>query len=380
MLTFYIFATPLCIILFAAAWLVEGDLKRKLTAWLKNKYALLFIALYLIYLGGMLYTTNTDQGWMDLQRKLSILIFPIILCAEGEMDFTKQKWFGFAFITGAALNGIICIIYACWLYFSSGVMQFRYMEFSRFLHPTYYSMYVDLAFVFMYYALTVKGKELTKIEKTFIYISAPLLLFILVLLESKMGLIVTALLVPVFLFKYFWSKHSAFKTVAMVVAVLGLLVIGISKISRFNSIGHLLSGGNKDAQSVESTQARYFVWQAAWEVIKQSPVFGYGTGDAKYALMSQYQKDNMTGAYREMLNAHNQYLQTMLAVGIPGILILLSNLFIPMFISIKKKRFVYLMFLVILCLNFLTESMLEQQAGTMFYGLLNSLLMFNFVI
>jgi len=70
----------------------------------------------------------------------------------------------------------------------------------------------------------------------------------------------------------------------------------------------------------------------------------------------------------------------MVAVGIPGILILLANLFIPMYIAIKRKQFVYLLFLLILCLNFLTESMLDQQAGTMFYGLFNSLLMFNFVI
>src|ERR1700679_2422862 len=98
------------------------------------------------------------------------------------------------------------------------------MHFSKFVHPTYYSMYIDLAFVFMYHALTTKGKELTKKEKLFIYIAAPLLLLILVLLNSKMGEIVTALLVPTLLLKYFLSKHSTFKAVATVVAVLGLLV------------------------------------------------------------------------------------------------------------------------------------------------------------
>lgn len=379
MLTFYIFATPPCIILFVIIWLLEGDLKRKLTVWLKNKYALLFVALYLIYLMGMLYTQSVKHGWMDMEIKLSIFLFPVILSSDGEMEFAKQKWFGFAFISGAVLNALICLAYASWLYFSSGIVQFRYMEFSRFLHPTYYSMYIDLAFVFMYYALAVKGKELTKKEKLFIYISFPFLLFILILLESKMGMIVTALLFPALLLKYFLSKGSTFKAIAAMIAVMGLLIIGIFKIARFNAMDKVLSGEKVNVQSVESNQARVLVWRAAGELIKNSPLIGYGTGDT-VALMQQYQKDGMTGAHCEKLNAHNQYLQTMVALGIPGILILLGNLFIPLYIAIKRKRFIYLLFLLILCLNFLTESMLDQQAGTIFYGLFNSLLMFNFAI
>ena len=379
MLAFYIFATPLCIILFVLSWLLEGDLIRKLTAWIKNKYALLFVALYLTYLAGMIYTENFSHGWMDMQIKLSILLFPIVLSSEGKMDFGKQKWFGFSFISGAVLHGVFCLLYASWLYFSQGKVQFTYMQFSRFVHPTYYSMYIDLALVFMYYGITTKSKQLVKKEKLFIYISSPFLLLVVILLESKMGQIATVLLIPAMLFKYFLSKHSTFKALAIVVAVLGLLVIGISKISRFNALGNVLSGSKVDVQSVESNQARILVWGAACEVIKSSPLIGYGTGDTA-SLMQEYQKEGMAGAHREKLNAHNQYLQTMVAVGIPGILILLANLFIPMYIAIKRKQFVYLLFLLILCLNFLTESMLDQQAGTMFYGLFNSLLMFNFVI
>jgi O-antigen ligase len=240
-------------------------------------------------------------------------------------------------------------------------------------------MYIDLAFVFMYYALTVKGKELRKTEKVFIYISTPFLLVILLLLESKMGMIITALLFPAFLLKYFLPRHSTFKAVATVVALLGLLVIGISKVSRFNALGDVLSGKNRNVESVESNQARMYVWDAACKLIKNRPLEGYGTGDT-VALMRQYQQDGMMGIYHEKLNSHNQYLQTMVAVGIPGLLILLANLFIPLVYTIKRKQFVYGMFLMILCVNFLTESMLEQQAGTMFYGLMNSLLMFNFVI
>lgn len=346
---------------------------------MKNKYALLFIALYFIYLVGMLYTQNVSHGGLDLQIKMSLFLFPIVLSSEGEMNFIKQKWFGFAFILGLVLHGVGCFIYAAWHYFSTGEAVFIYMQFSKFVHPTYYTMYIDLAFVFMYYALTTKGKELSKKEKLFIYISAVFLLVMVMLLESKMGQIVTAILIPVFLFNYFLSKKSRFKAVATVIAVVGLLVVGISKITRFHAMKDLISGKNRDVTSEESNQARFYVWQASWKVISEKPIFGYGTGDTA-TLQHQYLKDGMTGALNNKLNCHNQYLQTTIALGIPGIIILLGNLLIPFFKSIKQKRFVYMMFILILLFNFLTESMLEQQAGTMYYGLLNSLLMFNFVI
>ncbi|HXB11537.1 MAG TPA: hypothetical protein VNZ45_06100, partial [Bacteroidia bacterium] len=87
-----------------------------------------------------------------------------------------------------------------------------------------------------------------------------------------------------------------------------------------------------------------------------------------------------TGAEKERLNAHNEYLESAVELGIGGFFCLLACLLLPLYKSIKEHRFVYLMFLIIVILNFLTESMFETQGGTIFYGLFNSLLMFNFVI
>ena len=337
------------------------------------------MALYVVYLFGMLYTQSVKHGWMDLEIKLSLILFPLVLSSEPKMDFKKQKGFGFAFISGAVVHGIYCLVIATYLYFVQGKMQFTYLPFSKFVHPTYYSMYIDLAFVFMFHALTKKSSELTKKEKWYIYVCAPFLLIILLLLESKMGTLVTLLLFGIFILKYLLSRYSALKTGVAVIVIMGIAIACVFKFSRFNALNGLLNTQKVDVTAVESNQARVLVSRAATEIIKQSPIIGYGTGDT-VALMNQYKADGMIGVYHEKLNTHNQYLQIMVALGIPGILILLGNLLIPAFISIKEKRFVYAMFLLILILNFLTESMLEQQAGTMFYGLMNSLLMFNFVI
>ena len=49
---------------------------------LNNSSLLLMILLYLIYLLGMLYTTNTKVGFETIETKLSFLIFPLVFSAH----------------------------------------------------------------------------------------------------------------------------------------------------------------------------------------------------------------------------------------------------------------------------------------------------------
>jgi O-antigen ligase len=85
----------------------------------------------------------------------------------------------------------------------------------------------------------------------------------------------------------------------------------------------------------------------------------------------------MTGIFNEQLNSHNQFLQTFLALGLPGILLLLSLFVFPIINSLKTKNYILFCFLVIVFLNFLTESMLETISGVVFFAFFYSLLIAN---
>lgn len=178
-----------------------------------------------------------------------------------------------------------------------------------------------------------------------------------------------------------WITGIAIITATVLISLLTSHFILNPGPSRFQSVSNIVVHDKPvDTKSVESSQARILVWQSAWQVIRTSPVIGVGTGDVKDALVAQYAKNNYTGIMKERLNAHNEYLQVTAALGIIGLISLLSCLIVPLYISIKQKRFVYMLFILILLINFLTESILETQGGTIFYGFFNSLLMFNFVI
>ncbi len=132
-----------------------------------------------------------------------------------------------------------------------------------------------------------------------------------------------------------------------------------------------------DAKSIESTQVRYFIWQSALRAVAKSPVKGVGTGAGEDALIHQYAKDGLDGALKEKLNAHNEYLEYAVSLGVPGFIGLLLVLIGPFILGIKERRWVYSLFIMIIAVNFLTESVLERLEGTMFFGLFNGLFLFN---
>ena len=381
-LTSYIWAAPNLIFVYAGLWLLEGGIGQKLKAFYSNKYAWLFASLFLLHVVGMIYTSYAQIGWFTIQVKASLIVFPVLFASEGVMDSKKQKPFMYAFITGCICNGLICLGYAIWKYYTLHVSEFNYMQFSIFLHPSYYSMYIDMAIVFIAYLFMSKEISLITIEKIVLTFCLAFFALMIVLLQSKAGQITTALLFVAMLIALAMKKGVKWRIVMLLgIAIFG--AIAYRYISSGNSrifSAFQIASGNMDRKSPESTQVRYYVWQASMEIIHQHPIIGTGTGDADSVLQKQYVKDGDTGALEHHLNSHNEYLQIAVALGCIGVMVLLACLLLPLFKSIKERRYVYMAFIVIILINFLVESMLETQAGTMFYGLLNSLLMFNFVI
>ena len=81
--------------------------------------------------------------------------------------------------------------------------------------------------------------------------------------------------------------------------------------------------------------------------------------------------------YKKNFNAHNQFLQVLIDHGLIGFLILLFYSFFMIYSSIVKKKFIFTIFLCVIVLNFLTESILETQSGVIFFAFFNTILFFD---
>ncbi|MBL0330992.1 MAG: O-antigen ligase family protein [Bacteroidetes bacterium] len=130
--------------------------------------------------------------------------------------------------------------------------------------------------------------------------------------------------------------------------------------------------------SGHSLTQRFEFWKAAMGIIKDNLVFGVGTGDVKMAFEAQYDKMNSPLTKEWRLRSHNQYLSIGVAFGLVGLIWFLITLFYPMVLKGKTFDYLYITFLLIAVVSFLTEDTLETQAGVTFYAFFNSFFLFIF--
>jgi O-antigen ligase len=125
---------------------------------------------------------------------------------------------------------------------------------------------------------------------------------------------------------------------------------------------------------VESTAERLMTWDASVKLLKDNYRFGMGNGDVRDALSEKYFELGYEKPAMLRLNSHNQYLETFLTIGIPGFITLLIMLFAPVLFSKGPYDFLIKTFIFIIAVNFLFESMLNTQAGVIFFFFFYSLL------
>lgn len=125
-----------------------------------------------------------------------------------------------------------------------------------------------------------------------------------------------------------------------------------------------------------SLTQRFEYWKTAFNIIKEHPLIGVGTGDIEMAFNEQYDKMNSPLEKEWRLRSHNQYLSITVAFGLIGLIWFLITLIYPM---IKQKMmfdYLYITFFIVAVISFLNEDTLETQAGVTFYVFFNSFFLF----
>ncbi|MFC2101225.1 O-antigen ligase family protein [Bacteroidota bacterium] len=347
-----------------------------------RQYILLFASLYIMYLIGLLYTSNfygQEGGLFDIQVKMSLIVFPLIFATlPTHLYSDKTREFALkSFIAGCFLAILICLVIALIQYSNTGSKhEFYYTFISFFLHPSYFSMYLNVAIIILLNKIFLDKKSHTKFRKLILIFLICSFMIFNILLSSKAGIIGMLIMFAIMiLYMVIWKKMF-FKAVllllsASVFITIFLKILPFSTI-RMNTVKEAVKKEPaRERDIAESSAERILVWGVSWEIIKENFIFGVGTGDVKLEMINIYKKHDYKNAMKLRLNAHNQFLQTFIAIGLIGLLLLILNLILPLFYAFKKQDIIYVMFLILIIFNFLAESMLETQAGVVFYSFMN---------
>ena len=349
----------------------------------ENRVLLAFPLYFIVLCISLAYTTQLNEG-LDLTiRSASLLFFPLIFLFVKEDAATVKRLFDFLLV-GIVISFFVNLffgMYSCYEVISSKtiinndieetISTFLYAlkqggeymmgtEFSKMVNPNYISLYILL--VLSYY---LKNRMTTKL-KTFVFIILFLYLF---LLASRAAYLILFIMCLILIFNI---KDNSKRYTMFIMMLLGTtLFIGNSRV--FNSYNEYKNLENEEVSSTTIEKTRLLTWYSAWQLIKQSPLIGYGVGDANEVLIEKYKELNYIRNYRNRYNAHNQFLQTYLQTGFIGFSILLY-IFIQLGLRLQRSKNEFLVFIV-LTISVLFESMLVRFNGIVFLSIIMPLLL-----
>jgi len=193
------------------------------------------------------------------------------------------------------------------------------------------------------------------------------------LCSSKMGLITAILLLPltffVILYNHGYRKIIGGLVIVFIISIAVAYKIFPTPFDRMQRAFKVSSSTETlDKTDTESTAVRILIWKEAVKLIKTNILFGTTAGDANDKLAEAYEREGLTGAFSKRLNAHNQFLQTFIGTGIIGFIVLLLMTLGALVYSFMKKNYILALFSVLCIFNFLVESMLQAQAGFVFFA------------
>lgn len=347
-----------------------------------NSFSLFFVVLYLCYAVGVFWTMDQPQAFKYLENKLTFLIFPFLL------SFKKNEPFQIAIIyKGLTLSVIISFLIGlivaipCYIDQDSFPYCFLKSHLSQIIHPSYMSVYVVVALYGTY--LMMKEKSIN--ANLGIFLITVLVIYTFMLL-SLAGVLFFVLFVSVFFLIWVYKRIKLAYFLGFLIVSVGFILVGLLYAPFVKSdigdaqkmIAEFSHSPEKFIENLpeepSSAQTRLVLWTVSFEEIAKHP-FGVGTGNVDIYLSNNLiEKGNASFASKKY-NPHNQFIQTQLEIGVIGLLLLVLIIMGGIYKGIVLKSGMIFLIFSSLLFNCLFESMLQQQAGIIFYVFMFMVLM-----
>ncbi len=340
-----------------------------------NRRLLALQSVFFVTLVSATYAISVSRGFDVVSKQLSIFLFPLLfaVAAPGIAKHRSRLLLGFALGCTATIAYLFAdALYVIFYYhlplkslFSRAFINHNF-SLPIGMHATYFSMLLVIAIIYFLQELFITN---SKTDKRFMIGCLLVLLAGLMQLSSKSVLFSLFLIVntafPFFVLPK--EKRKRFFLASLSVSV--LLVLFIFSIDVFrNRYTNLLKDDLYQNTGVVVENSRADRWNAAIDLIKQSPALGTGSGSEIPLLKELYFERKMYVAYLESLNVHNQYLSFLINSGAIGLIVYLLTLFWGLRQSIKNKDALFFSFMVLVSVVSFSEDILDVNKGIFFYS------------
>ena len=343
-----------------------------------------FLIYFLLLLLSLAYTDNLQYGYKLLIKNMLFVLIPIILSSM-QVKLKKEE---LLFVLRFYVRGIVLIFFVLLFIaiaknaqegytlstiidsllnnqYSEGsykYLNYWYFTYDKFceplqIQPIYLGLYANIAIVFLlslkYYNVKFKYYKFSIIS----------VITFLILISSRWQLLITLFLLVLYLF-FFSKMRISKKIILSMFSVVAILVISYLNPVSWKRINEVFENNPDFTKNhFGGTSLRIIKWNNAIEQISKEPLLGYGIGDAKDILLEAYKKNEFYIGYYNKYNAHNQFLDTTLQIGLLGLIILCSILFYSFYHAVRKNNTILVFLSTLFFFSFITESILNRQWG-----------------
>jgi O-antigen ligase len=351
---------------FFAFFILEGQYKNK---WINlKKYYSYAIPLFALFLLAFIAAVNhpNQSIFKYLEKYWSYLIIPIAIISSSDYDGEKGKKLYVALLLGCVATLLICygnVIYEMVVgkeplhYF----LRHRHLnhEFTAIAdtHPAYLGVFIVCSTIYLLIE--------SRIKKGLKILCLVFFAFGLIQLASRIALFSFGMIL-IFFLAFKLKKHwKQIATGVVIAAICGSLLYVFSS--------EFLRDRLVNTENFEKDQ-RFSRNIVSWEIFKEYPVLGIGSGRINSERIAKYDAYGFTVASEKNYNAHNQYLEYLSLNGLLGGFIFLATIFYLLYISWKHRSALFFLVFLVFFISNLTESMLVRIKGIEFLAITVSLL------
>ena len=311
-------------------WLIRGTFKDDFNELKSNKFILAVLIFYLLHIIGLIWTEDLQWGFHIIKKETKFLLLPIFILF---VRYEHIKYYIYAFLFAMSITELLS--YGVWLEILPEFKNATVYNPTPFMSHISYNPILAFA-IYLLVASLLFNNSLNFKEKVLYSIFVLTMSINMFITGGRAGQIMYFAVIVVLLFQYFnKQKIKAFIISMIIIPTIFFMAYNSSKIFQQRvdlAINNILSY-NKN--SVNSVGARISFWINSFEIIKQHPIIGVGTGDFKkeYKIINQKNTPNMPSTE----NPHNMYILEFVQFGILGFFSILSILYTQIKIALKNN-------------------------------------------
>jgi len=397
LLCFIAFAIPLPFIystmgsaLLFIFWILQANPVDVVQQLKQRKFLWPWLLYFMLFALSYFYSENKEQSIFDLESKLSLFILPIIIGAGIMLDRPKLERIFFFFTLGVSVVAIICIVKA-------GVLWHSHHDKSVFFYHNLVEGFEANAVYMAWYCLFSITILLFLPWKTFYIGRWKALKILTILLQILFFVLLSARMLTVLFFivlipAYFGKAITRLPRSRIILALTTLFILLIAIFGTKNPLRdrfanifdanyklvYLNDYSNIPEGNFNNLTLRLFFWRIGIENMNEHHLWltGTGNGDAQALQndkMHQLKIHNIDNTKERSpfynANLHNMFMQTLLMVGLPGVILLLIMCFSPLFfLNPNTYGSIFLIFNISSIFFLTQEAALQTQAGIVYYS------------